>query len=135
MTRSVGLVLVAASVLITCTPLMPPPPSDRALIAGRVATPRGAKIFNLRCASCHGERGNAPGVAAVMGPGALRRFADTESLCAFIASRMPPGARRLETRDAKAVCAYVAAVSRWEVASAASAAASGGAFQAGARPR
>jgi mono/diheme cytochrome c family protein len=69
-------------------------------------------VFNLRCASCHGERGNAPGAPAVMGPGTLRGFADTASLCEYIASSMPPGHERLDARDARDTCDYVARVGR-----------------------
>ncbi|MEB2312219.1 MAG: cytochrome c [Sorangiineae bacterium] len=104
--------LLTFAVASACAPPGGAPPPDAALIEARLAQPYGAKVFNLRCASCHGEVGNAPGYPVVMGPGALQGFADQESLCEYIAAYMPPGSSRLAREDAQATCDYLGRIAR-----------------------
>ena len=100
---------LAALLFAGCQTVTSPPPSDAALVRARLAEPDGMRVFALRCASCHGETGNAPGAPPVMGPGTLARFERVADLQAFVAQRMPPDDPVSED-DARVVSRYLAAV-------------------------
>jgi mono/diheme cytochrome c family protein len=110
-------ILVAALLVFGCAHSLPRP-SDASVAAARKAVPRGARIFNLYCAHCHGEEGNAPGIPPVMGPGALRAMPGRETaleLFRYNEARMPPGGRAasgLDRSDYWAVTEYLVRVAQ-----------------------
>lgn len=91
-----------------------PGPSDDALIRARRAEPEGTRMFNIHCASCHGELGNAPGVVRVLGPSALSRFDDARELFEYTSVEMPPEgkAANLSKEEHWAVARYMMQASR-----------------------
>lgn len=101
---------LAALLLVACHGRALGGADEGNLIAARTAVPDGTKVFNLYCASCHGEHGVAPGVVPVMGPGALRSsFGTGLDLLRYLEATMPPGpsAQDLSPADYVAVTEYL----------------------------
>jgi len=82
-------VALACLVALGCGSASSAGPSNANLARARKAWPEGARAYNLHCASCHGERGNAPGVVPVMGPRALQGLREVAELEAYVAKEMP----------------------------------------------
>jgi mono/diheme cytochrome c family protein len=109
--------LLGPLALIACAGAGAGRPSDAALSAARRAAPAGAKVFALRCGSCHGENGVAPGTPPVMGSRALRPRPGLENgrdLLRRLKATMPPGDDAGSLTDAEylAVTEYLLRVQR-----------------------
>jgi len=91
-----------------------PGPSDAALIRARRAEPDGTRMFNIHCASCHGELGNAPGIVSILGAKALTGFGDERELFDYTHTEMPPDgkAENLSEDEHWAVVRYMIRASR-----------------------
>ena len=71
---------VSACLLAACS-VRPFGASDANLEQAKSNAQRGATLFDAQCAQCHGERGEGRGnVPAIMGPGALKRYPQEDSL-------------------------------------------------------
>ena len=113
-----GLIVVAALVIVKFRPAATPPPaeiaSDPQLVQGRV-------LFLDRCASCHGQTGHGDGpIAKTLKAGRAgdltlgdRKYGDTpEKVMAIIVSGTPEGempgwGRVFSSDDLKSVAGYV----------------------------
>lgn len=100
----------ALALALSCGAAPPRAEVTTRLADARLAAPEGARAYNLHCASCHGERGEAPGQSALFTDPTLgERFATGLELLEFLEARMPPGARResLTRADYLAVTEYL----------------------------
>ncbi len=71
---------------------------------GKTSAPvSGEKVYQLRCASCHGAKGEG----AKAYPKPLAGSRSVNELSRFIAQSMPPGPRKCPAPEAQKVAAYV----------------------------
>lgn len=99
-----------AALAVACSTHPRGAPSTPHLAEARLATPEGGRAYNLYCASCHGERGEAPDRSSLFeGPSLGGRFATGLELLEYVERRMPPGERAgsLEPRAYLAIAEYV----------------------------
>jgi S-disulfanyl-L-cysteine oxidoreductase SoxD len=72
-----------------------------------VQATRGGELYGAHCAKCHGASGEGGTAPAVVGQGALSRFADAAEVFTFVSEKMPgdaPGT--LPEDDVLAILAF-----------------------------
>lgn len=95
-----GRIAIGAALALGAAALAAPPKK-----AEKAAAPSqdGAKLFALKCASCHGPKGEGASIY----PKALAGALSVEKLAGYLEKSMPPGSKHVSPSEAKAIAGFM----------------------------